>query len=354
MIYSKRFHHSFSFFLTALLLCSSPLFFLNNQAFGAPLTGKITYTPEYRVSVGDSLSVDVLYAPEFKQDNIPVRSDGTATFKAIGQINVADRSLSEVNNLVKEALKELIREPIVTVSVGKSQSRSVFLLGSFQKPGMYEVSSGSGDATTNSVTRSNFTLTNVISNAGGVSANADISSIQVERKHSGEVITVDYWKVLENGDYTQDVVIQSGDSIRVPELPRMSLDDESFEKLLKSPIGPKSIPVRVIGELTTPGTYELTSDSPYLMTAVAKAGGYEDSARVKEIEIRRMTNDNEFKTFKINPNNYDWVLRPNDVVFVNKTKMAKAAVKGRQVDDSTGPIQNTMSSIVSSLFFFGR
>lgn len=352
-----RFHiqQLFVLLLLGLSLLGFQLFVpVSAKQHSAPLVGKISFTPEYRVSVGDSLSVDVLYAPEFKQADIPVRSDGTATFTGIGQIEVVDKTLAEVNEAVSDALRELIREPIVTVSVGKSHSRNVFLLGAFQRPGMYEISAGSGDTVGANVLRSNFTLTNVISNAGGVSSNADISNITVERRHTGEIIKVDYWEVIENGDYTQDVVIQSGDSIRIPELPRMSLDDESFEKLLKSPLGPKSIPVRVVGELQTPGTYELTSDSPYLMTAIAKAGGFEDSAQIEKIEIRRMTSENEFKTFKINPDNYDWVLRPNDVVFVNKTKMAKAAVKGKQLDDSTAVVQNTVSSVLTSLFLFRR
>jgi len=319
-----------------------------------PLSGKVTYTPTYRVSAGDTLSIEVLHADEFKQDNIPVLSDGTATFKGVGQIDVMDHTLSEVEALVRDALSELIRDPIVTVSIGKTKSRTVFLLGSFKKPGMYEISGEMSPTAAEPVQRSSFTLTNVIANSGGVSSTADISNIVVERKHTGEKIAIDYWKILENGDYTQDVVIQSGDSIHITELPRMSLDDEAFEKLLKSPIGPKTIPVRVMGELTTPGTYELNSESPYLMTAIAKAGGYEDSAKITEIEIRRMTNDNEFKTFKINPDNYDWVLRPNDVIFVNKTKMAKAAVRGTQLDNTLSPVRSLGQSFLTPFALFKR
>ena len=201
-------------------------------------------------------------------------------------------------------------------------------------------SSGSAKAS-----QMDFRLSNVLAAGGGVKLNADLSNIMVSR--DGEPFrTVNLWPVLKQGDSEQDIMLQNGDSVYIPELPDQALDDNTYRLLLSSAVGPKTFPIRVLGEVKTPGVYDLTGNSPYLNSAIAKGGGYNPGANKKVIAVRRFTSENQFSTLTIDPNRHDFMLRPNDVIYVSELKTYQAGRFGENTAKILSPFTSLSSTFV--------
>ncbi|MBX2861693.1 MAG: polysaccharide biosynthesis/export family protein [Vampirovibrio sp.] len=295
------------------------------QAHAEALQGSIEFTDgNYRVGAGDVLSVFVYHQKDLSQTGILVRPDGLASFNGIGEVEVAGRTVSELNKILTKELAELVISPRVSVNIDKMKPGTVFLAGAVTHPGMYQLDpNAAGSKTDGAISRSQLRLSNILSNAGGVKMSADLTKVQVRRGDT-VVRTVDLWKLLQNGAGSSDVYLQSGDTVFVPQLPQMAMSDAQYELLLQSSIGPKSFPVRVIGEVKTPGVYRLQGDSPFLNSAVAKAGGYKESANQKVVAIRRFANENDMTTLFVDPQKLDVTLRPNDVLYISEAKVYKA------------------------------
>ncbi len=327
-----------------------------------PLNGQLQYAEgTYRINVGDILSISVYNQADLSHNAILVRSDGNASFNGIGEVQVAGKTVREVSYLLESQLRELVREPIITLTVSDSKPPSVYLAGAVMKPGMLQagasssISSGGSDAAfgngdnrgggNNSASslRMDFRLSNVLANAGGVKMNADLANIMITR-NSQPYKTVNLWNMLKQGDTDSDVMLQNGDSVYVPTLPELALDDDTYQLLLSSAVGPRTFPVRIIGEVKTPGVYELAGTSPYLNSAIAKGGGFAEGANKKVVAVRRFSANDKFSTLFIDPNKHDFTLRPNDVIYVSETKVYKTGRFAETVGKVLAPFTNTAFS----------
>jgi polysaccharide export outer membrane protein len=76
----------------------------------------------YQLCVGDILRVESLTNPDFDREVI-VQPDGTVTMRLLGQVPVAGRTLDEVRGDLEEQFKKYIREPSITVTPIKLDSR---------------------------------------------------------------------------------------------------------------------------------------------------------------------------------------------------------------------------------------
>jgi len=295
---------------------------LSYSATPVKINTGITYQNDvYRLGPDDVLSIHVVNEPEYSQTNVLVRPDGNITLAGAGEINVNNETVEGARRKIFEALNKILVEPVVSVSVSTTRPAKIYLTGAVQNPGSFEFSTNSQDPnmhvqSENPQVRTGLYLTNILSNAGGVSFNADLEHVQVKHNDTNLNETVNLLKLLKDGAVDQDVVLHSGDSINVPKKLSSIMDDHEQELLLKSSFGPKSIPVRVLGRVKNPGVYELNARSPYLNTVVAMAGGFTEEANQHKVAIRRFSDENHFSTLYLSPNKYDLSLRPNDVVYI--------------------------------------
>jgi polysaccharide export outer membrane protein len=306
----------------------------------------------YRVGAGDVLSINVYHQKDLEQPAILIRADGNASFAGIGEVPVGGKTIGDIEEALKLAYSELIKEPIITVSVAKSRAGVVYVAGAIKKPGMYqfsttekEASSGSSTGDGSKVIRVDLRLSNVLANAGGVTLDADLRSIEIKR--DGELLYVaDLFKLLESGNPADDITLLSGDTVVVPKLQKMALSDKEMEMILRSPIGPSDFPVRVIGEVGKPGVYALNGESPLLNSAIAAAGGFAPGANRKIVAIRRFTSDGQpMTTFYVKPDEIDATLRPNDVVFVSEHTLYKRGRYFEQVAKALSPFTSALTAI---------
>lgn len=346
--------------LAVLLVIASQLASLANN-----ITGQLQFAEgTYRINVGDILSISVYNQPDLSSSSVLVRSDGNATFNGVGEIQVAGKTIREASILLDSQIRELVREPRISLTVSESKPPTVYLAGAVMRPGILQAgnpppslsngngSSGGGgmagmgggmNAMTN---RIDFRLSSVLGAAGGVKLSADLANVTVTR--DGALFkTLNLWKLIKEGNAEDDIMLQNGDSVHVPELPYQALDDETYRLLLSSTVGPQFFPVRIIGDVKSPGVYDLNSTSPYLNSAIARGGGFNYGANRHVVAIRRFTGENKFSTLHVDPIKHDFTLRPNDVIFISEQKIYKAGRFGETAARVLAPFSTATSAIFS-------
>ncbi|MCE3235586.1 MAG: hypothetical protein K0Q50_1766 [Vampirovibrio sp.] len=352
-------HRIIAAILTSLIVAILP----PSYTLAGSLTGQLQFAEgTYRINVGDTLSVNVYNQPDLSSGAILVRPDGNASFNGVGELQVAGKTIREATYLLESQVRELVREPRITLTVTESKPPTVYLAGAVMRPGMLQAGANSGNLTGstdqdgksannsgntgNAGARMDFHLSNVLAVAGGVKLSADLANVTITR--DGDLYrTVNLWSLLKQGDTTEDVILQNGDSVYIPELPEQALDDATYKLLLTSAVGPKVFPVRVIGDVKQPGVYELNGTTPYLNSAIAKSGGFNYGANRKVIALRRFTSENKFSTLFIDPNKHDFMLRPNDVIYISELKTYKVGRFAENANKILSPFTSTASA------FFG-
>lgn len=174
------------------------------------------------------------------------------------------------------------------------------------------------------------TVTKAIKMAGGITSAADIRQIRVRRltrASTEQIIKVNLWKLLQSGDISQDIVLQSGDTIYVPVADEVNLDE--LAEVTASSFSPGNLKINVIGEVIKPGTIFILPNST-LNQALLAAGGFNPTrAETKEIElIRLQANGTVIRrkvqvdfSAKVNEETNPTLLN-NDVIVVGRSRRA--------------------------------
>jgi len=280
---------------------------------------------KYRIVAGDILSISIYDEPNFLQPEIIVRPDGYATIDPVGEIYVEGLDIKDLTNILENKFKDYINEPRISINIKEFNPASIYIFGAVEKPGTYQqitqTSKYYGD-TKNPSVKTDLTLTNVISNAGGISIDADLSNIKITSVDKKER-NVDLWKFIKESDVSQNIKLKSGDVIFVSKVDAVTMSDEDFKMLTKMSLTPTTFPVRVVGEVRTAGTFNIKGESPYLNTAIASANGYNLEANKSIVLVYRKASNDKLARIYVDPFKQDFVLRPNDLVEVRKRTFMK-------------------------------
>ncbi|MBD1822211.1 SLBB domain-containing protein [Cyanobacteria bacterium FACHB-DQ100] len=163
-----------------------------------------------------------------------------------------------------------------------AQAINVALVGEVTRPGAYKLESAKDG--------NRATLTQAIQQAGGITQQADLRQVEVRRMtRSGQprLFTVDVMKLIREGDLNQDVLLQSGDTIRLVKAPEMSPEDLLQQGAAN--VSPGSIRVNVVGEIKGGGALQVTPGST-LNQAILAAGGL-DRRAAKSVELIRLNSN---------------------------------------------------------------
>ena len=154
---------------------------------------------------GDTFTMEIVGEKDLPHE-YQVASDGTVDFPYIHTVKVADLEAQEVARLVRERFisEKLLSDPSVVVQVKDYASRHVTLLGQVAKPGSFPLLPG-------------MSLIQAISQAGGLTAVASSSHVNVTRKTAKgqQTVEVDVGAITEGK--APDVPLQAGDQIYVHE-----------------------------------------------------------------------------------------------------------------------------------------
>lgn len=243
----------------------------------------------------------------------------------------------------------------------ESRPLNIVVIGEVFRPGPYTVT---GTARTGAAGvpggggGSNIppTVTRAIQVAGGIKPEADIRSIQVQRRTRNgqeQTISINLWNLLAVGDITEDIVLQEGDTVYVPQA--QDFLPEEIAEVAAASFSPDTIRINVVGEVNGPGVVTVPPSTP-LSQGILAAGGFNNRANRGSVELIRL-NANGTVTRRsivvdftagideeVNP-----LLRNNDTILVKRSAPASIA---DTLDTVVLPLGRalTLFSIPRSLF----
>jgi len=261
---------------------------------------------DYVIGPGDLLVISALDVSEMEKAKVRVSSEGFVRLPLIGAIRTKGLTARALENEIATLLGEkYVHNPQVSVFIEEYRSQRVAVLGEVNKPGVYEISE-------------RRTITDMLAQAGGLSANADqvvyivrkTASVGASPPSSGEIVKVDLEQLLAGQDPSLAMKVGSGDVISVP----------------------KSGDFFLGGAVRKPGSYpvkgKLTADQ-----AIYLGGGLADDADMTEVQILRDVGGPKKEVFQVDLEQLlkngkpGPPIKKNDVVFVG-TSAPKALLYG--------------------------
>jgi protein involved in polysaccharide export with SLBB domain len=169
------------------------------------------------------------------------------SFAFVEDLDVKGKTSSELDRLLTAYIKEYVKSPRIDVVVKEYNSKFVQLMGAMNYhgpgtgPGKYSL-------------KGKRTVLEMVTSAGGMTKDADLSDIRVQRR-KGQTISLNLYEAINKGDLSQDLVVDDGDLVFISTL------DAGANR------------VYVFGEVTTPGAYTFAGSDMRLFDAISKAGG---------------------------------------------------------------------------------
>lgn len=204
---------------------------------------------DYIIGEGDTLIVSVWGIKELNF-TVKVRPDGKITAPGVGDFKASGYTPSDLQVALAEKFKELVKNPIVTVTVGEISNSKAYIFGGGVKSGVYELNRRT-------------TLLQLLCSIGDVKA-ADLTKAYILR--DGKKIKENFHKLFINGDISEDITIEINDAIFIPQL----LDKNIY----------------VMGAVMMPKMIEYR-DGITVMEAILEAGGFSKFAKQNDTVILR-------------------------------------------------------------------
>ena len=245
---------------------------------------------DYIIGSGDILEIRVWDHDDLLR-RVEVSQEGAITYPFIGRVQVANRSVFELEAMLEKRLSDgYLVAPQVNVTVAEYINQKIFLFGEVARPGSYTL-------------KRKIHLLELVSEAGGftetrgavgvivrpASAKAKEGPTSPEDVGKNEVIELNLDDLIAGRGNMKASYVRPGDSVYIQEAEN----------------------VYVIGEVGRPGTFRWQKDLTVLQ-AISMAGGGTSRAAMKRVVLIR-NQDGVEKEFK--PQLGDKVL-PNDVIRV--------------------------------------
>jgi polysaccharide export outer membrane protein len=270
--------------LSSLLSLLFAIALLAPSAVMAQAPRPIQQDKDYIIGPEDILEIQVWGNKDLNQV-VFVRPDGRTSLPLVGEIGVAGQSVQQLQDHLTNVYEKTVKGAVVTVMVKEIKSRPVYFIGGFGKPGVMQL------------TRE-LTLLQAISVVGGVVPNADAEKGFLLR--GDKRIPIDFNRLVQRGDLSQNPKLEPGDSIVVP------LADAVY----------------VNGEVKAPGAVKYTGDLT-ILKALTQVGGLTPLASAGRVDVLRGNAEKKErirvdvdKMMRSPDENPDIRLQPNDIIFV--------------------------------------
>lgn len=178
-------------------------------ADNAAVTGVIPYD-QYVIGSGDSLSIFVYRNPDLSDGGVSVRPDGRISTPLIEDIMAAGKTPTQLAREIEERLKKYIQDPNVTVIVRSfigPFDRQIRVLGEATDPSAIPY-------------RDHMTLLDVMIATKGLTKYAAGNRAEIVRRDpDGKTtsIRVKLSDLIKDGDISQNVEMQPGDTLIIPQ-----------------------------------------------------------------------------------------------------------------------------------------
>ena len=252
-------------------------------------------TDDYKLGPEDVIEVRVFELDQLNR-TLRVSGDGKIELPLVGSIEVSGLTPNKVAAQIADRLRDrYVQNPQVSIFITEFKSQKISLLGAVATPASYPLSG-------------QRRLLQLLAEAGSLGAEAGNTLYVFRQTEDGRSarLTVPLNELLLQGDPRWNVLLRPGDVISVPP--------------------EQAIAVTVLGAVNSPGVHKLpVGDGATLLKAVALAGGLNERASKKGIQIKRSENDGSETVIKANLGDIlsgkkpDVVLREGDVVVVRES-----------------------------------
>lgn len=238
---------------------------------------KILQSDSYILGNGDQLSLKIIDAPELSSE-LRVLNDGSIQIPIVGNYNIKGKTIDQASKEIKILLSDHLLRPDLYLTITNPRPIKVALIGEVQSPGLYSMSLTQKNSGVMGVEVTSSdgmpTLVDAIQQAGGITNNADLNNIFIDRLLPGnnnkyKRANINLSKLILNGDQSYNPFLFDGDKIIVKKAIK-----ESFNSLeiIQANLSPKKIQINVVGEVKNPGNVSVNSGTS-LAQAILSAGG---------------------------------------------------------------------------------
>jgi len=207
-------------------------------------------TTPYVIQRGDQIDIRVAGHDELKS-SLVVLPDGSISVPDAGTIQAAGLTVQKLTGLLVTRLGVTINQPDVSVSVHATVAK-VSVLGGVRNPGQFDIGL-------------NTRILDVVASAGGLSADAPLSTGTLVRAGGDGAIPIDFDRLYASPTSDLNMTVKPGDVLLVE-------TQNPFQ-------------VQVSGEVAKPGAYPVQKDGTPIMDVILLAQGPTKSADMKYAQI---------------------------------------------------------------------
>ena len=249
---------------------------------------------EFRIAIENTVSVKFVHAPELNETQ-EVRPDGKISLPYLGEVLVLGKSVAGLMKELKESYAKILKDPELYVTIPEFRSAIKEL-----KSDLHTSSGGSSRHVT--VRPDGYVTFPMIGDV--FVANKTISEVS-------NILNEEYEKLISGLHVDLFLETHSGSSIYV------------------------------IGMVAQPGVYQINKPTS-ILEAIALAGGFSNGAELRGVIVLRKFEDriiatrvNVSNTLSLRKGTKLFYLEPDDIVYIPKTFINKAAELARELESIT-------------------
>lgn len=253
------------------------------------------------VGPGDILNIGLYGAPELARTDVAIGPDGRLSYLEAQDVVATGLTIDELRSKMDEALGQYRRAPHTIITPVAFRSKKYYMLGKVNTKGVY-------------ILDRPITVLEALARAHGLEnalVDRNLVGLTDFRRsfiaRSGKRIPVDFERLFERGDLSQNVPVEPGDYIY---------------------FAPGDLnEVYVVGEVRLPGPVTWTP-ALTIIGAVSGRGGFTERAwRAKVLVVRGSLSAPEAIPVDthaiVDGKGFDFKLRPRDIIYVNSRPLIK-------------------------------
>lgn len=287
----------------------------------------------YILGPGDEVFVDVTSVDGFDSKTI-ILSDGTVSLPVVGTVVISGLTISQATIFLNELYGRSLVSPQVQVSVIAQRPLRVSIIGEIERPGVYSLTAKEKSSTEGSPQTSIEgapTVIDAIQKAGGITQDADITSVVLQRRLPGESAryketNLNLLTLMTDGSQADNPYLFDGDILKIG---KADVSVKQVSERSAFNLSPQVISVYIVGEVEGPGKIDLTAGTTLSQALMAAGGPKGWRANQGKVELMRISRSGEAtrSTYKLNlsqgaSNRLNPILKDKDTVLVRRSPLA--------------------------------
>ncbi len=244
----------------------------------------------YQLAPGDQLVIDIQPYQNISLQTV-VNPEGQIVMQLLGPVEIAGLTPEQAQQSIQAGLNQFLVDPRVNVALIAKRPVNITITGEVTQPGFYAFPA------------QNARISEILAAVGGTTPGSDLTSILIRRPVGDGTFLQQRLNLLvplQAGSPPPDILLEEGDILIVPKqsLSQAQINDSNIVGRSRlSP--PQAVAIRVIGEVTRPGFYNLPPSVNPLQDALVIAGGSTPAADLRSVLVRRVMSDGQISEERV-------------------------------------------------------